>query len=80
MKRDCAITCMCESHGPSRQYSFQTTFKIRLALVRPTRMSANVLPHDVDHRRSDQAVLDYEREEIRCRVLHDGSHNIDASA
>lgn len=73
-------TCMRESDGSSRQHGFQATFEVRLGLVRPTRMPADMLPHDVDHRRSDQTVLNYEREQIRRSVLDDSTHDVDTSA
>lgn len=71
---------MGESDGSSRQHSFETTFEIRLGLMRPTRMPTDMLPHDIDHRSSDQTVLYYEREQIRCSVLDDGAHDVDTSA
>ena len=71
---------MSQSDGSSRQHSLEAALKVCFYLVRPTRMSSNVFPHDVNHRGADQAVLDDKREQIRFCVLHDGPHDVDSAA
>jgi hypothetical protein len=39
-----------------------------------------MLPHDVYNGGPDQGIFDYERIQIRGRVLNDGSHYVDSSA
>lgn len=70
------ITRMSQRDRSSRQHGLEAPLEVGLHLVRPTRVSPDVFPHHVDHRRPDQAVLDYEREQIRLRVLYDRPHNI----
>jgi hypothetical protein len=52
----------------------------RQQLLRLALLLADVLPHDVEDGRADQAVLDGAREEERARVLHQRTHDVGASA
>lgn len=71
---------MSQSDGSSRQHSLEAALKVCFHLMRPTRMSSNVFPHDVNHSGANQTVLDNEWKQIRFCVLHDSPHDIDSAA
>ena len=71
---------MSQRDRSSRQHGLEAPLEVGLHLMRPTWVPPDVFPHHVDHRSPDQTVLDYEREEIRFRVLHDRPHYVHPAA
>lgn len=53
---------------------------LQILVVHPARIAADVLPHDIQHHRPDQRILDDERIEVGRRIVDNGAHYVDASA
>lgn len=69
---------LCKSDSTSRQHHFQTVLEI--FILRVFRVAPDVLPHHINDSGADQRVFNDERVQIRSRVLHDGSHDVDSLA
>lgn len=70
---------MCQGYRSSRKHDFQTTLEIGFRLMRPTRVSTDVFPHDVYHSGADQAVLYNEGKQVGCCVLDYSTHDVDTA-
>jgi len=65
-------------HRPPREHHLQPVLQV--LVVHAPWVTADVLPHDIQHHRPDQRVLDDERIQVGRRVVDNGAHDVDASA